>query len=287
MSATTPAAAHASPVGPVSLIVPSLDRSVRFYEDALGLKVHRRSNGAADLGAGGDDLLHLEERPGAVHPRRTTGLYHFALLLPTRRDLARQLRHFADAGVPLQGASDHLVSEALYLADPDGNGIEVYRDRPREQWAYDGGHVRMSTDPLDVEGLLAESDGSGASWFGMPKGTVMGHVHLRVSDVGAAEEFYREVLGMDLTTRFGGSASFMSYGGYHHHLGLNTWASAGAPAPPEGSVGLREFVIRVPDAQRWELVRRAGGSRSPSADAIPGGLKLRDPSGNGVVVLAP
>ena len=150
MSATPSTVTATSPVGPVSLIVSNLDQSLRYYEDGIGLKVLRRGDGTADLGAGAEDLLHLQERPGAVQPRRTTGLYHFALLVPTRHDLAQQLRHFADAAVPLQGASDHLVSEAIYLADPDGNGIEVYSDRPRERRSYDGGQVRMATDGMET-----------------------------------------------------------------------------------------------------------------------------------------
>jgi catechol 2,3-dioxygenase len=274
------------PVGPVTLTVPSLDRSIRFYEDAIGLRVSRRGEGRAELGAGGEALLRLEERTGALSSRRTTGLYHFALLLPTRRDLARQLRHFAETGMRLQGASDHLVSEAIYLADPDGNGIEVYRDRPRAEWRYDGGQVRMSTDPLDVEDLLSESESHGEPWLGMPAGTIMGHVHLRVSDLRAAEDFYRDVLGLELTTRYGASAAFLSYHGYHHHLGINTWGSAGAPAPPAGSAGLRRFVLRVPDVRRWDEIR-ASQPRAERPDASAESLRLRDPSGNEIELLPP
>jgi len=148
-------------VGPVALTVADLDRQVGFYRDALGLADNRQEATLAALGAGGRDLILLEERPGAPRPRRATGLYHLAILLPTRRDLARALRHLAESRVPFQGFADHLVSEAIYLADPEGNGIEVYRDRPREEWIYDGGSLRMTTDPLDVDGLLAELQGDG------------------------------------------------------------------------------------------------------------------------------
>ena len=276
-----------SAVGPVTLTVPDLDRSLKFYRDALGLEPFRGFEGTFSLGAGGEVLVRLEERPGAIAPRRSTGLYHLALLLPSRLDLARQLRHFADAGVPLQGASDHLVSEALYLADPDGNGIEVYRDRPSDQWRRDGGQIRMTTDPLDVQGLMSELDRAPGAWSGMPEGTVMGHVHLRVSDVPSAEAFYHDVLGMDVTTRYGPSASFMSWDGYHHHLGLNTWGSQGAPPPPAGAAGLRHFTLRPTNAARFEQIMRAAETRRAPTEAVGDGFLLRDPAGNGLVVVPP
>jgi catechol 2,3-dioxygenase len=235
-------------IGPVTLNVANLANSLGFYRDALGLKIHRNDGTSASLGAGGEDLLILEEHPGAARPRHSTGLFHFAILLPSRLELAKKLGHLVATRTPLQGMSDHLVSEAIYLADPEGNGIELYRDRPREDWIYDQSQLRMTTDPLDVDGLLAEldEDDDDHAYRAMPPEAVMGHVHLRVSDLPAAEAFYRDTLGFDVTTRYGNSASFLSKNGYHHHLGLNTWNSLGAPPPPPGSLGLKHFAIHDP-----------------------------------------
>lgn len=278
--------ASSSPVvGPVALTVADLDRQVGFYRDALGLAVHCQDGTSAALGAGGRDLVLLEERPDAPRPRRSTGLYHLAILLPARRDLARALRHLAEARVPFQGFADHLVSEAIYLADPEGNGIEVYRDRPREEWIYDGGNLRMTTDPLDVEGVMGELQGDGEPWAGLPAGTRMGHVHLRVSDLAAAEAFYRDLLGLDVTTRYGSGASFLSKEGYHHHLGLNTWESRGAAPPPEGALGLKSFRLHLPAAE-VRRIRTAAGERGIAAEETDGGLLLRDPAGNAVEIAA-
>jgi catechol 2,3-dioxygenase len=270
-----------SVVGPAALRVADLDRQVAFYRDALGLSLARRDATSAALGAGGRDLILLEEHPGAPRPRRATGLYHLAILVPARRDLARALRHLAESRVPFQGFADHLVSEAIYLADAEGNGIEVYSDRPREEWIYDGGSLRMTTDPLDVEGLMGELQGAGEPWAGLPAGTRMGHVHLRVSDLAAAESFYRGLLGLDVTTRYGGGASFLSKEGYHHHLGLNTWESRGAPPPPEGALGLKSFRLHLPAAE-VRRIRAAAGEHGIAGEETDGGLLLRDPAGNAV-----
>jgi catechol 2,3-dioxygenase len=271
-----------SVVGPVALNVADLAAAVPFYR-ALGLRVGRQEGTSAALGAGGEDLLLLEERSGAPRPRRATGLYHFAILVPTRRDLARALRHLAEAQVPFQGFADHLVSEAIYLADPEGNGIEIYRDRPREEWVYDGGRLRMTTDPLDVDGLLRELEGDREPWQGLPPGTKMGHVHLRVSDLAVAEAFYRDVLGLDLTTRYGSAASFLSKGGYHHHIGLNTWESLGAPAPPAEAPGLRRFRLHLP-AGEVSRIRAVAEERGITGEETRDGMILRDPAGNAVEV---
>ncbi len=273
-------------LGPVELTVTSLERSMRLYADVLGL-VARDLGGAeraVTLSAGGDPLLvlyeHAEARP---RPARSTGLYHVALLLPTRRDLARTLAQLARTGYPLTGASDHRVSEALYLNDPDGNGLEIYADRPRTAWPRVGNEVRMTVDPLDANGLLAELDT--APWAGLPAGTVVGHIHLHVRDLGEAATFYGEVLGFALMQRFTG-ALFMAAGGYHHHLGLNTWAGAGAPPPPPDAVGLRRFTVRLPDGEALEAVagrlRDAGVAHERRAD----GLHMRDPSQNALLLCA-
>lgn len=272
--------------GPVSLTIANLDRSLGFYTERLGLQVHGREAASARLGAGGADLLHLVERPDAKRIRGTTGLYHFALLVPTRADLGMVLRHFVTARIPLTGVADHLVSEAIYLSDPDGNGIEVYRDRPRTEWTYDAGVLRMATDPLDVDAVLAVANADAAAGYHLPRGTVMGHIHLHVADLPAAEHFYRDLLGLQVQARFAPSASFLSAGGYHHHVAVNTWAGVGAPTPPEGAIGLREFVIVVPDAAQIERIGAAVRSEGLPAESTATGLRLRDPSRNQLRIVA-
>jgi catechol 2,3-dioxygenase len=226
-------------MGAVHLTVADLGRSLDWYENAIGLQAHARENGTARLGAGGDDLVVLTEEPGAEPADGYAGLFHLALLVPERRDLARFLDHAARERVPLQGLSDHYVSEAIYLRDPDHHGIEVYADRPRELWDGKVGE-RMTTLPLDVHDLLAQA-GDG-SFDGLPAGTTMGHVHLSVADVEQSLAFYRK-LGVEVMAHFGGQAAFLAYGGYHHHLGLNTWESRGAPFAPAGRARLVGFEI--------------------------------------------
>jgi catechol 2,3-dioxygenase len=240
-------------MGAVHLTVADLARSLDWYENAIGLRVHARDGDTVRLGAGGDDLLVLTEQPGALPADGYSGLFHFALLVPARPDLAQFLAHAARNRVPLQGLSDHAVSEAIYLRDPDGHGIEVYADRPREQWEGRVGQ-RMTTLPLDVENLLGEADG--APFAGLAEGTTMGHVHLCVADVEASVAFYRE-LGLDLTARYGDQAAFLSWGGYHHHVGANTWQSLGAPYAPADRARLVRFEILGGDADR-ELVDPSG-----------------------------
>ncbi len=273
----------ATALGAVSLTVADLPRSLSFYTERLGFRLHARDGGAARLGAGGIDILELVESPRARRAPGTAGLYHFAVLLPSRAALARSLAHLAETHTPLQGAADHRVSEALYLADPEGNGIEIYRDRPRDEWVWDDGALRMTTDPLDVDALREEGAASPAARRGVPEGTILGHVHLHVAHIAPAERFYRDVLGFDLTTRYGATASFFSAGGYHHHVACNTWAGVGAPPRPEGALGLREFVVRLPDADEIErvLVRVRAAGVSVEAPA-----SVRDPSGNRVRLTA-
>ncbi|BDP43419.1 ring-cleavage extradiol dioxygenase (plasmid) [Deinococcus aetherius] len=264
----------------VELTVGSLGRSLDFYREVLGLTVLAAGDGAARLGVGGRTLLALRELPGAAPaPRSSPGLYHFALLVPTRADLGRFVRHAGGLGVRL-GQSDHLVSEAFYLQDPDGHGIEVYRDRPRGEWRWVGGEVRMAGDPIDLPGLLLEA-GPPAPWTGLPDGTVMGHVHLRVADLGAAEAFYAGTLGFDVVSRWPG-ALFVSVGGYHHHLGLNTWQSLGGEAAPGGSAHLERVWLHLPDAEALDALagrlrlRRVSFTEPSHAG---GTLEVRDPFG--------
>lgn len=274
-------------MGLVSLTVADLTRSLLFYGDVLGLRPVERSAGSALLIAADETpLLRLVEQPGArPKPARAAGLYHFAILLPGRSDLARWLRHVLESGWPLQGWSDHGVSEAIYLADPDGNGIEIYRDRPRAEWPMANGDLQMVTDPLDAASLLALADGA-EPWQAMPAGALMGHVHLHVASIPQAQAFYCEVLGFDLVQRYGPSALFVSAGGYHHHIGLNTWAGVGAPPAPAGSAGLRFFTIVIPDetslASLVARVQQAGIAVTPR----DGGWQLQDPSGNGIRLAA-
>ncbi len=268
-------------IGSVSLTVSNLDRSVSFYQQVLGLQLHSRQAGAAWLGTKAvPELLGLVEIPGARLPRRKTGLYHMAFLVPSRLALARVFTHLLQSGWPLQGAADHLVSEALYLADPDGNGIEIYRDRPRADWPRRNSQIQMASDPLDADGILAELTPEAEAWQGIDEGTTMGHVHLKVADIPAAHSFYCDVTGFDLVTRYGPSAAFVSAGGYHHHIGLNTWESAGAEAPEPGSVGLRYFEILVPEQAELEhLAVRLQNAQWPYEPG-QGGLVVDDPSGN-------
>lgn len=274
-------------IGTVKLTVPDLERSVGFYRESLGLEVLERDGRIARLAAGGQGapaLLELEESPGARHAPRATGLYHFAVLLPSRPDLALALARLADSGARLRGASDHGASEAIYLEDPDQNGIEIYRDRPRAEWprAADGSCL-LPTEPLDLEGLLGELRGRTPARGGRaPAGTVIGHVHLHVADLDEARRFYVDVLGFDIMARYGAEALFISAGGYHHHIGLNIWAGRGAPPPPPGSAGLQWFAVEhSSEAEREKTLARVREAGIP-VEPLAGGALVRDPSGNGV-----
>jgi catechol 2,3-dioxygenase len=271
-------------IGAVHLTISDLDRSIAFYTDRLGFRVHRRDGETAALGAGGLDLLVLVQAPGAPRVRGTTGLYHFAILVPSRADLARSLRRLAETDTQLQGVADHGVSEALYLPDPDGNGIEIYRDRPRTEWPIHDGQLQMTTDPLDLNDLAtAARPGSGPVHVLAPD-TVIGHVHLHVRNLADAEAFYVGVLGFDLMQRFGSSALFVSAGGYHHHIGLNTWAGIGAPSPPPGAIGLQHFIVRFPTVTvREEIVARVTAADIPIGPH-EGGALVRDPAGNTILL---
>jgi catechol 2,3-dioxygenase len=274
-------------LGPVSLTVAQLDRSLAFYQERLGFQVHQLTDNMARLGAGGPDILVLTEQPGARHVRGTTGLYHFAVLVPSRLELARTLRRLAETRTPLQGFADHLVSEAIYLADPDGNGIEIYRDRPRAEWVYEPNQqIRMASDPLDIEGILDELNGHDEPWSGLAAGTKLGHMHLHVAHLDDTKHFYVDILGFDLMARFGPSALFVSAGGYHHHIGLNTWAGVGAPPPPADAAGLRDFVVLLPNQAELERVLERVRGAGIATEETPAGILVRDPSRNGIVLAA-
>ncbi len=280
---THPSLPAALTLGYVHLTVANLDHSVAYYQRSLGFQEHRREGATAWLGAGGPDLLALTERPEATRPRRATGLYHFAILTPSRAALARSIWNIAETRTPVQGASDHLVSEALYLGDPDGNGIEIYRDRPRSEWRDAQGQFRMDTLPLDIDSIIGELPaGGGHGPARLEPGTVLGHMHLHVRDTREAIAFYVDVLGFDLMMDMG-SAVFVSAGGYHHHLGLNTWGTQGAPPPPPDSLGLRYFTIHLPSAADVDAVAARARAAGAPVDEHPAGQLVRDPSQNGLV----
>jgi catechol 2,3-dioxygenase len=268
----------------VRLRVADLGGQREFYEQAIGLSTLDLADGLARLGVDGTPVVELTAAPEAPpRPPQTTGLFHLAILVPDRRELAAALTRAVHAGARLSGASDHLVSEALYLSDPEGNGIEIYRDRPRAEWRYDDGAIQMSTLPLDVDRLLGELPAGGSGADGMTSGTRIGHVHLNVADLDDAERFYAALLGLDITVRTYPGALFLSTGGYHHHIGVNTWYGPGAPAPPEGSRGLEWFELLVEEPRLGELekrLRRAGLGVERGDE----GLLTRDPAGNGVLV---
>ena len=267
-------------VGAVHLTVADLDRSECWYAHALGLDA-ARDDGMARLSVGGSELLVLYEERGAQPVRGHTGLYHYALLVPERSDLARWLAHVAQERIPLTGLSDHFVSEAIYLRDPDGHGIEIYRDRPRERWEHVGNTIRMGVEPLDVEDLLSASGGGTAL---VPAGTRMGHVHLHVADLAAAAAFYRDALGFDEMARLGDQALFLSAGGYHHHIGTNTWAGHGATPPPPGSAALRHATIVLPDAAERDRVAGRAADAGAEPVEVAGGILVRDPSENALLL---
>jgi catechol 2,3-dioxygenase len=266
-------------MGPVELAVGDLERTLEYWQRVVGLTVLSRNGGHASLGTD-RELLRVVEEPGAEPDHGHTGLYHVALLVPDRPSLARWLAHAARDRVELQGLSDHAVSEAIYLRDPDRHGIEIYADRPRALWE---GQVfqQMTTMPLDVESLLGELDDPAAEPFeGLPDGTVMGHVHLRVADVPKTVDFYNGVLGMGVMAQLGPAAAFLSAGGYHHHIGANTWESRGASPAPPGSATLRHATIVLPDADERDRVVARVADAGQEPDELEGGMIVRDPSRN-------
>jgi catechol 2,3-dioxygenase len=275
-------------IGKVRLRVADLNDLTTFYERVIGLEAVDRGGDVTRLGAAqGEPLVELVGAPDAPPaPSFSTGLFHLAILVPDRAELARSLQRVAGAGWRLTGASDHLVSEALYLQDPEGNGIEIYRDRPREEWGRNGDELRMATLPLDLESVLGELDQDERPANGMPSGTTMGHVHLQVADIPAAERFYNRVLGLDVMVRSYPGALFLAAGGYHHHVGLNTWQSQGAPPPPEGALGLDRYELVLPN----EAARDSAADRLADAGADPQrldeGVVASDPSGNRVLLAA-
>lgn len=270
-------------IGHVHLIVNQLESMVDFYTNIIGFEVIKREEKKVFLGIVPKQvLLVLEHQPTyAVKPVRTVGLYHFAILLPTRADLARALMHLAELRTPMQGASDHGFSEALYLADPEGNGIEIYADRPREQWEGRVDEVG-TTIALDIEDLLQSAAGN-EEWNGLPKGTVIGHIHLHISDLAQARAFYVDQLGFEIMTVYGGQALFVAAGGYHHHIGLNTWA--GTATAPAHSTGLYAYgLVFNSEASRAETIKQWAATQVEVVQAGETSF-IVDPWGNHIELL--
>lgn len=271
-------------IGYVHLRVRDLERSLAFYLDVLGFRMVSGGQHTATLSATGrgPGLIVLTARKDAPpRPPRSTGLYHFAIRVPGRRVLAMVIRRLEEMQWPVQGYADHDVSEAVYLADPDGIGIEVYADRSRDDWPLRGGQVEMVTEPLELDRLMRELDTWPGEWEGIDPATDIGHVHLRVSSLAAAEEFYHGVLGFDVTQRDMAGALFFSAGGYHHHLGVNTWASEGARRPPADALGLISFGVFLPDAAAMrEVSRRLATGGATMSTLEDGSLRAGDPDNN-------
>jgi catechol 2,3-dioxygenase len=276
-TAPTPTLPASLRLGSVELAVTDLGRSVAFYERAIGLRLHSREGARAAMGAGGDDLLVLVEEPEARPAGRHAGLYHFALLHPSRLELARALRRLAETRTPIEGASDHEISEAIYLPDPDGNGIELAADRPREAWpdlsdpaTYTGG-----PKPLDLYGLLELTAGESLR-AEADAGLSIGHVHLHVGDVEQGLRFYRDAIGFDLITLMP-TAAFVSAGGYHHHLGFNVWRGQGVGAAPADAVGLRHWTVLLPETADLTALRARLERAGIPFEERDDGVLVRDP----------
>ena len=282
---STPAPARvpdATRLGPVHLVVTDLERSLAFYEGVLGLRVHRLEDGRAALGTGGGDALVLHEERDARRAGRHAGLYHVALLFAERAELARVAIRIAVTQTPIQGASDHGTHEAIYLADPDGNGLELAWDRDRSVWPSYEEQLAGGVQPLDVQDLLSVVAGEEPTALAA-EGLTVGHVHLHVGDTAEATRFYREGIGFDVMADLG-TAVFVSAGGYHHHVGFNVWRGRGVPPQPEGTVGLGHWTLVLPDAAAADAVATRLRALGAPTEEHPEGLLARDPSGIAVVV---
>jgi catechol 2,3-dioxygenase len=273
----------ATRIGAVHLQVADLGRSIDYYQGVLGMRVLERAADRAALGPHGADrtLVRLSERSDARPARGEFGLYHFAILLPDRAALGRFVAHLLRLGVR-PGMADHLVSEALYLTDPDGLGIEVYADRPRASWKRNGRELAMATDPLDVRGLIAA--GGDSEWIGMPDGTTMGHLHLHVGDLTQAEAYYHAALGFDKMVWSYPGALFLAAGGYHHHLGANTWSRG--PAAAADQARLLDWELVVPDAAHATAAARSLQAAGFGAEQISAAWLSADPWGTALRIIA-
>lgn len=269
-------------VGKVTLTVKDLPEMARFYEEVIGLTLKKATGDTAVLGTPTEELVELHMNPAARHVSRATGLFHLALLVPDRPSLAHWLYQFLNSGYRLPGASDHGVSEALYLSDPEGNGIEIYRDRPRSEWPTRDGQIQMFTERLDFDGLMKETPQQ--PWRKMEDATTMGHVHLKVHNIPQSINFYSNILGFDITSDEYPGAGFVSAGGYHHHLGMNTWQSSGAGPLPSDAAGLARYNIILPNedarVETKENLQEAGFAVEETAE----GYLTHDPAGIALVL---
>ncbi len=270
-------------LGAVHLNAAHLEHTALFYKVKMGLQVEKDVDRIL-LSAGKEPLIVLHPADHAIRTPRATGLYHLALLMHDRVALSRILVHLIRSGTLDLGAADHGVSEALYLQDAEGNGIELYRDRPRSQWRYDAsGNLQMVTDSLDLENLLAASGAEAAGWR-PSAATTVGHVHLKVANLNEAVDFYQNILGFKITQRYGQTAAFLSVGEYHHHIGLNTWESLNGPPMPPGSPGLRYFELHTSGGASCDQLSRQLRAAGCAVEEQTAGLLVRDPSGNGILL---
>ena len=283
-------------IGYVHLQIADLKRSLHFYEILVGMKKVSEAGGTALLSASGREPFHMlltERRDARPKPPHSTGLYHIAIRFPSRRELARAFRRLYESGASFHGFSDHLVSEAIYLADPDENGVELYVDRPRDTWVLQNSQVQMATLPLDMDNLLGELKDDESKTGSADPLTDIGHVHLHVSDLQKAESFYHSLLGFDVTQRSYPGALFLSAGGYHHHIGVNVWAGKGAPPPPADAVGLLGFGVVVPGREEFEVLKNRFEENSIQFEANQHDiihrdvLKVKDPDGMSVEFVSP
>lgn len=268
-------------VGEVGLKVMDLTKMKQFYKQIIGFEVISEDQWSVKLGVGGKTLLKLEGVEGIMPKQnRYAGLYHFAILLPAREDLGKILVHLHQNGIQL-GSSDHLVSEALYLSDPEGNGIEIYRDREPEEWNWSNDEVSMAVDPIDAKGLMEAAQKSGERWSGLPSATVMGHIHLHVSDLNEARNFYVDGLGFKVVASMGGQALFLADQKYHHHIGVNVWNGKDIPALPEKTAGLHYYTLILENEKRKKLAGnlRAAGIKIAELNDY---WEVKDPSGNSI-----
>ena len=273
-------------IGLVTLRVADLGRSRRFYEGILAFQPVEQTPGRIVLGdQDKQPLLELIEVPGAApQPRRATGLYHVAFLFPTRADLGRELLRVARAGLQV-GQGDHLVSEALYISDPDDNGLELYRDRPRSEWRWTNGAIEMATDPVDIRGLVEEGERDAEPWEVIPTGTHIGHIHLQVGDIKKTRRFYSTILGFDVTADLSEhGALFVSAGGYHHHIGLNTWHSRGAKPTPANAAGLQTYVIAIPSREGLQEVKERLVAHRVPFEEQEDSIRVNDPWSNSILL---
>lgn len=273
---------HSKPnthIGQVRLNIEDLDRSLKFYQDIMGFTILDRTDTVANLTADGKTSILRLEQPEGIQPKqtRTTGMYHFALLLPTRKDLADFVIHLSENNIQV-GAADHLVSEALYIKDIDGNEIEIYVDRDPEVWDWTGEEVAMTTDPLNFQELITHRVPE-EKWVGLPTKTIMGHIHLHVAEFEKTEEFYVKGLGFDVVNRFGSQALFLSTAKYHHHIGLNTWNGVGAPKPAENTVGMESVEFLYDDKAAIEATIAKLEKIGAKVEEVDGRTFTYDPSG--------